>query len=170
MMKKETIKKIIMPAIIILMLLACIIAIDQAANPESSNKGYSNMTVKNQDMIKYNGVYYTDGINKTGKAVKNETVKIKPSVETVSITAKPSCGCNYREPGRYKYKWYTTSFINYCPKCHKYGTLRNVYKPTAKYEYELTCDMRLGGCDADYCGVCGKDKFSWSHCYIQLAE
>ena len=75
MMKKETIKKIIMPAIIILMLLACIIAIDQAANPESSNKGYSNMTVKNQDMIKYNGVYYTDGINKTGKAVKNETVK-----------------------------------------------------------------------------------------------
>ena len=108
-------------------------------------------------MVKINGTYYV-GMNKTGKAVKNETVKVEPDLPIVSIIAKPSCGCNYRNPGKYKYKRYKTSFINHCPKCGKWGTLRNVYKPTAKYEYELTCDMRLGGCDADYCGVCGKDR------------
>ena len=160
--------KLIIAIIIALLLLICCISIDYSINPKS-NITYNNTTIKNHDMVKINETYYV-GMNKTGKAVKNETVKVESDLPIVSITAKPSCGCNYRNPGKYKYKWYKTSFINHCPKCGKWGTLRNVYKPTAKYEYELTCDMRLGGCDADYCGVCGKDKFSWSHYYITLAE
>ena len=160
-------RKLIMGIIAALLILCCCIAIDYSINPQS-NGTYNNTTVE-QNIIEYNNTYYAD-VNETGKAVMNETVAVKPVADTVTITSKPSCGCNYREPGKYKYKWYTRTFINHCPKCGKWGTLRNVYKPTAKYEYELTCDRRLGGCDADYCGVCGKDKFSWSHYYIVLAE
>ena len=165
--EKKKIKKLIIGIIIMIIILLVCVHIDNATDITSSaNKTTSNLTPQE---MKINETYYVS-MNKTGKAVKNETVKAEPDLPIVSITAKPSCGCNYRNSGKYKYKWYTTSFINHCPKCGKWGTLRNMYKPTAKYEYELTCDMRLGGCDADYCGVCGKDKFSWSHYYITLAE
>lgn len=165
--EKKKIKKLIIGIIIMIIILLVCVHIDNATDITSSaNNTTSNLTLQE---MKINETYYVN-MNKTGKAVKNETVKAEPDLPIVSITAKPSCGCNYLKPGKYKYKWYTTSFINHCPKCGKWGTLRNIYKPTAKYEYELTCDMRLGGCDADYCGVCGKDKFSWSHYYITLAE
>ena len=157
-----------MGLVLLLIILCCGIGLAYSVNV-TSNNNYSNTSVDNGDVVMINGTYYI-GMNKTGKAVKNETVTIKKTVDIVPITAKPSCGCNYRHPDQYKYKWYTKSFINYCPKCHKYGTLRNVYKPTARYEYELTCDMKLGGCDADYCGVCGKDKFSWSNARITLVS
>ncbi len=162
-------KKIIIGSLVIVLFVLCCISAVYSIEIVNDNKYYNNTSVKNNDTIKYNGTYYIE-MNNTGKAIKNETVKLKPIYDTVTITAKPSCGCNYRHPNKYKYKWYTKTFVNYCPKCHKYGTLRNVHKSTAKYEYELTCDMRLGGCDADYCGVCGKDKFSWSNYRIQLVN
>ena len=164
----DNIKKLLTGIIIMIIILLVCVHVDNATDQKiisSANNTNSNLTPQK---MKINETYYV-GVS-DGKAVKNETVKVKSDLPTVTIKAKPSCGCNYRNPGKYKYRWYTTSFINHCPKCGKWGTLRNVYKPTAKYEYELTCDMRLGGCDADYCGVCGKDKFSWSHYYITLAE
>ena len=77
----------------------------------------------------------------------------------ITITAKPSCGC-----GRYySYRWRTKAFINYCPHCHHYGVLYNAHKWPARYEQELTCKR----CGADYCGNCGKEKYSWSNVYLR---
>lgn len=161
-------RKLAFVILAILVFSVCCASTDYSANP-TSNKSFNNTSVGDHSVVEDNGKYYVD-MNKTGMAFKNETVIVEKSVDTMSIVAKPSCGCNYREPHKYKYKWYERTFVNYCPKCGKHGTLRNVHKPTARYEYELTCDMKLGGCDADYCGVCGKDKFRWSHYYIKLVD
>lgn len=93
------------------------------------------------------GVAVSDGKIHTEKQKKVEKPKPK-----VTITAKPSCGC------RYSYRWHTTTFVNYCPHCHRYGTLYNKHKYGARHEHELTCRYD----DCDYCGVCGKEKYSWS--------
>jgi hypothetical protein len=52
----------------------------------------------------------------------------------------------------YQYVNYTTTWLNYCPKCGYYGTL--LINPKGTYEGELTCAF----CDSDYCGVTGHDK------------
>lgn len=84
-------------------------------------------------------------------------IEKKPQKPIITITARPSCGC------RYSYKWRTNSFINYCPHCRHYGVLYNAYKWQAKHEQELTCKR----CGADYCGQCGKEKYSWSRYYLR---
>lgn len=71
---------------------------------------------------------------------------------TIKITAKPSCGCL----SKYSYKWRKRTFINRCPFCGKYGTLK--INPKHVPESELTCSKSLGGCGADFCGNCGHDK------------
>lgn len=149
-----------MGILLILIIFLLGITVDYAANDTVSVE--SENTRLNTSGTLIDGEYYVLP-NSSGKAVKdNKTHTVKQKINIVDIVAKPSCGCNYREPNKYKYKWYNSSFIDYCPKCGHYNVLKNVYKPTAKYEYELTCTH----CDADYCGVCGKDKFSWSHYYI----
>ena len=90
---------------------------------------------------------------------EEEIIESRNTVPTVTITSKPSCGC------RYGYYWHTKSFVDYCPHCHKYGTLRNVHKWPARFEQELTCTY----CGADYCGCCGKEKYSYSRYYITKA-
>lgn len=66
----------------------------------------------------------------------------------ISMKAKPSCGfCS-----KMKYRWYDRTFLNYCPHCHNYNTLRK--NPKRVPEREYTCKK----CGADYCGVCGHDK------------
>ena len=67
----------------------------------------------------------------------------------------PSCGCCAGTA----YKRYTKTWKNYCPNCGKTGTLTD--NPKKVYEGEITCSMKKGGCDADYCGYCGGDK--WGH-------
>jgi hypothetical protein len=76
---------------------------------------------------------------------------------TIVATGKPSCiHCSH------PYKKYTTVFINYCPVCKKEGTL--TINPKGVYEGEITCGSGTssnnygGGCDADYCIVCGFEK------------
>ena len=85
-------------------------------------------------------------------------VKQKP-LPTITITAKPSVRSGYA------YRWYTTTWIDYCPHCHIYGVLYNAHKPQARFEQELTCKR----CGADYCGVVGKEKYSWSRVYLRRA-
>ena len=92
--------------------------------------------------------------NNSGEAVTDG--KIYSETNLVKITAKPSCGC------RHSYCWHIREFENYCPKCHRYDCLGNKHKYGAKYEQEVTCLV----CDADFCGVCGKEKYSWSHSYL----
>lgn len=82
---------------------------------------------------------------------------IKPKYPTITITARPSVRSGYA------YRWYTTTWIDYCPHCKKYGVLYNAHKYQARHEQELTCRK----CGADYCGVVGKEKYSWSRVYLR---
>ena len=77
----------------------------------------------------------------------------KPNAESkvqknnvLTVTAKCSCSL-YND-----YNLHDPSWVNYCPLCHRYGTLI----------FERTCDcpegmMRCTNCDADFCAVHGKE-------------
>lgn len=155
--------------IIVSLLLALCVAVDYASNNTDitiSNDPniQGNVTFVNESYVYLSngsGIAKTDGKIYTDKKVKVK--KQKKSVPTVTITSKPSCGCGYG------YYWHTMTFKSYCPHCHKTGTLANVHKWPARHEQELTCDTRLGGCGADYCGCCGKEKYSWSKTYLRRA-
>ena len=105
------------------------------------------------------GVHYDDMIvnRSKGHIESYNVVTVKPKYSTITITAKPSCGCNNG------YYWHTRTFIDYCPHCHHYNALYNKHKYQARYEQELTCKF----CDSDFCGVCGKTKYSWSRVYLR---
>lgn len=104
------------------------------------------------------GVHYdTKVVNGTGIAKVHKIVHIKPKYPTISMWAKPSCGC------RNSYRWHYRSFVNYCPHCKHYGVLRK--NPKGVYEKEYTCVID----DCDYCAVCGKEKYSWSRYYLRRA-
>ena len=77
----------------------------------------------------------------------------------ITTNMYPTCGCC---GGTVPYKRYQKSWKNYCPNCGKSGTLLDTPKGTV--DGELTCSMRLGGCDADYCGYCGGDKWGGGKC------
>ena len=147
--------------IVLLLLVACI-AVDYATNDTTiSNADQQGNSVKLNDTNKINDTYYV-GVEKDSKVTEVEkVVTVKPKIPLVTITAKPSCGCGRH----YSYKWRTRTFVNYCPHCHRYNVLKNVHKWQAKYEQELTCT----NCGADYCGNCGKEKYSWSRYYIKKA-
>lgn len=75
--------------------------------------------------------------------------------QTITVNHYPTCSCCYGT----QYKRYTKTWKNYCPNCGKSGTL--VDNPKGVVDGEITCSMKKGGCDADYCGYCGGDK--WGH-------
>ena len=98
------------------------------------------------------------GVNESASNIVAKTSdKIYTKYPTVTITSKPSCGC------RYGYYWHTFSFVDYCPNCHRYNALVNKHKWPARFEQELTCKY----CDCDWCGCCGKMKYSWSNTYLK---
>ena len=79
--------------------------------------------------------------------------------DTITVTGKNSCAChcgNYTEV--------TKTYKNYCPRCGKSGTLADSPKRTVGPEGEITCDVKLGGCGADYCINCGGDKSNRTSC------
>ena len=160
-MVKEFYKKFINGIVIVSLLLAACVTLDYAANDTITN--YNNNSsvldeLDDENITFVNGSYLLDensGIAKTdGKIYTEKTVKKKKNkAPTITITSRPSCGC------RHKYAWHTRAFKNYCPHCHKQGTLANVHKWLARHEQELTCKYD----DCDYCGNCGKEKYSWSN-------
>jgi hypothetical protein len=78
---------------------------------------------------------------------------------TLTVNMMPSVSSDYQ------YINYTTTWLNYCPKCGYFGTL--LINPKHVHEGELTCAF----CDADYCGVTGKDKLDGSDIYLtRLSE
>ncbi|MDL2246545.1 hypothetical protein LJB96_02895, partial [Methanobrevibacter sp. OttesenSCG-928-K11] len=76
---------------------------------------------------------------------------------TITVIMKPS-GV---DSGKYEYKYYKTTWLNYCAACHYHGTLLD--NPKNVPEGEFTC----WNCDADWCGVSGIDK--WPR-YIYLTK
>ncbi len=137
-------------------MLVCCIAVDSAddtiTNVNNNNSLAKNTISVNDTYIlpKDAGKAVSDGKLHTDKSVKTK-VKTKPKI---SMYAKPSCGC------RHSYIWHYRECINYCPNCHHYGTLRK--NPKGVPEREYTCSR----CSSDFCGVCGKEKYSWSRVYL----
>lgn len=151
-------KKLVSMIGIVIVLLCICITVDYADNVTITNMNDSaepNLT--ESELL--NDTHYVlpqgSGIAK----LKNEgkLYTDKSEIPTISIWAKPSCNC------RYKYKWYKKTFVNYCPYCKRYGVLTNLHKYPARFEQEISCRR----CKADFCGVCGKEKYSWSHHYLQ---
>lgn len=139
-------------------LLSFCMALDSADENITVDQGVVNVT--NTTVV--GGVHYDDELvkhNSTGIAKVHKIVHIKPKYPTITITAKPSCGC------RHSYTWHKRSFVDYCPHCHHYNCLVNKHKWQSRYEQELSCKF----CDSDFCGVCGKTKYSWSKVYLRRA-
>lgn len=143
-------------------LLVCCMAIDYADEDISVTVNQSQVNVSNCTEI--DGVHYDNKIvksNSTGIAKVHKIVHIKPKYPTITMTGKPSCSCGRK----YSYRWYTRTYVNYCPYCHRYGTLYNAHKFQARFEKEITCKK----CGSDWCIVCGKEKYSWSKRYLRRA-
>jgi hypothetical protein len=73
----------------------------------------------------------------------------------VKATAICSCGAS---DGDYT-TYHTATFLNYCPNCHRYGTLH--YSKWCA-EGQWTCSA----CDSDYCQADGKQKIDGSDVYL----
>ena len=152
--------------IIVSLLLALCVAVDYATNNTdiitSNDTGImipENVTFINGsyvDLSNDSGIAKTDGKIYTDKNVK---VKKQEKIPTITITAKPSVISSYA------YKWYTTTWVDYCPYCHRYNVLYNAHKWPARFEQELTCKR----CSADFCGVTGKEKMGYSKKYLTKA-
>ena len=135
-------------------------AIDYADEDISVTVNQSQVNVSNCTEI--DGVHYDKKVvNGTGIAKVHKVVHIKPHYPVITMTGKPSCSCGKR----YSYRWYTRTYVNYCPYCHRYGTLYNAHKFQARFEKEITCKV----CGSDWCIVCGKEKYSWSKRYLRRA-
>ena len=134
-------------------------AIDYADDSVVVSANQSQVNVTNCTLV--NGVHYDDVIvNRSKNHIENyNVVSVKPKYPIVTITAKPSCGC------KHSYTWHKRSFVDYCPHCHHYNCLVNKHKWQSRYEQELSCKF----CDSDFCGVCGKTKYSWSRTYLRRA-
>lgn len=147
-----------------MVLFGILVGVDYATdNTENDTIIVANQTL---DMTNLKNVTYLNGThyaldNDSGIAKLHKVVVEKPKYPIVTITARPSCGCGKH----YSYRWRTKSYISYCPHCHRYGVLYNTHKYQAKHEQELTCRH----CGADYCGNCGKEKYSWSRYYLRRA-
>lgn len=96
----------------------------------------------------------------TVKAIIEQT-KIKKKY-TITFTGK--CSCRHYS----NYKYHTRTWINYCPMCHKYGTLVKSIKQ-GHPEGIIICSRAYGGCDADYCIVHGTEHSSPPRAYLSPA-
>ena len=151
-------KDLICCIIAVLLLLSVCMTVDYADNAPikviKNQTNYSDsseyISINNDGIVAVNDTTHT----LVGKSSdKIHTIKQKHSI--IGMYAKPSCGC------RHSYTWHYREFVNYCPNCHHYGTLRK--NPKGVPEREYTCSR----CSSDFCGVCGKEKYSWSRVYLR---
>lgn len=146
----DNIKKLIAGIVIVSILLFCCIAVDSADET---------ITIDNSDVQQNITINDSYVLNKTaGKAVTDGKIYVDKTVQpTIGMWAKPSVR------SRYAYKWYYRTWVNYCPNCKHYNCL--LKNPKHVPEKEYTCKI----CDSDFCGVTGKEKYSWSHVYLRPA-
>lgn len=159
-MIKDNIKGLLLGIFIVVVLLSFCMALDSADEINNLNESRLPQNMPKDTIILDNGSNVAvNGSLGMIKVKSSDLVHIKKKYPTITITARPSVKSGYA------YRWYTTTWIDYCPHCHRYGVLRNVHKWQARYEQELTCTR----CGADYCGVVGKEKYSWSKVYLRRA-
>ena len=152
--------KLLICICIVLVLLAVCVCVDYAdENITINNTANSMIKVNDTDKVLLGNDNLIEPNPNRDKVhtVKKTVKKYKSKTPLVTITAKPSVRSSYA------YKWYTTTWVDYCPHCHRYNVLYNAHKYPARFEQELTCKV----CSADYCGVTGKEKYSWSRVYLR---
>lgn len=145
-------------------LLLCVcVSVDYADDDITVTANQTNLSVSNCTEI--GGVHYDDVIvnRSRGHIVNYNVVSVKPKVPVITMTGKPSCSRCSRN--HIPYRWFTRSYVNYCPNCHRYGTLGNKHKYGSRYEQEITCFH----CDSDFCVYDGHEKYSWSNKYLRRA-
>jgi hypothetical protein len=120
-------------------------------------KKYRTSKYKKVWSSKYHKYVYVKAAYTYKYTVRYTTSSGKVTSTTVTATAKCSCGALGN------YNLHTATFQNYCPKCHKSGTLK--YNPKATAEGEWTC----GACGADYCAACGKIKLKCNPTHLTKA-
>lgn len=158
-------KKLLVAIAIVLLLLGVCVSVDYATDDTISNLNETTMpkNIPKGTIIVNNSSVVV--VNQTASVIicKSDDVvhTIKPKYKTITMTGKPSCSCGKR----YAYRWYTRSYINYCPYCHRYGTLYNAHKWQSRFENEITCRR----CSADFCINCGKEKMGYSRKYLRRA-
>ena len=166
-MIKEFYKRKLLGAIFVvtLLLMVCV-SIDYADtlnNDTITNINSSTLQINNSKFIMLDNSSVVAVDEKASRIVgKNSDVihKVKPKYPLITMTGKPSCNKCARSC---KYTWRTKTYVNYCPHCHRYGTLGNKHKWQSRYEQEITCFH----CDSDFCINCGKTKYSWSNVYLR---
>ena len=155
----DNIKSLICCIIAVLLLLSVCMTVDYADTDITVSNMNESKTIELTNTTVLNDTHYILENDSGVAKVQNDGKVIisKPKYPTITITARPSVKSGYA------YRWYTTTWINYCPHCHRYGVLYNAHKYQARHEQELTCHR----CGADYCAVTGKEKYSWSHYYLR---
>ena len=157
-MIKDNIKNLLIGIFIVVALLVCCMALDSADEINNLNESSMPKNIPKGTIILDNSS--SVAVNSSLGIIKvksSDLVHIKPKYPTISMWAKPSCGC------RNSYRWHYRTFVNYCPHCKHYGVLRK--NPKGVYEKEYTCVID----SCDYCAVCGKEKYSWSRYYLRRA-
>ena len=142
--------------VIVSLLLALCVAVDYAANNDPINNiNNSLMEINDSKIIVLNDTSHLQEYDKgsvgivekdkkiyTTKSKSKKTTKKTKKYPTITVTGYPTCYTCWRNVRYHKVK---TSYINYCPNCRKYGTLRNNPKHVA--DGEITCSR----CDCDFC-------------------
>lgn len=158
----DFVKDLLFWIFIVIVLLSFCMALDSADEDVVVTANHSQVNVTNCTVV--DGVHYDTKIVKdkdVGVAKLHKVITTKPKYPVITMTGKPSCSC-----GRYSsYTWRTRSYVNYCPYCHRYGTLYNAHKWQSRFEKEITCRR----CSADFCINCGKEKMGYSRKYLRRA-
>ena len=157
-MIKDNIKGLLFGIFIVVVLLSFCMALDSADEISNINESSLPHNIPKGTIVMNNSSIVAVNESASVIVVKHNDVihTIKPKHSKVGMYAKPSCGCRYS----YKY-WYYREFVNYCPNCKHYNVL--LKNPKGTFEKEWTCKR----CSSDFCGVCGKEKYSWSRVYLR---
>lgn len=149
--------KLLLVIIIVLFLLIICVCVDYAEQDINNTEAVEIIQVNDTDKVLLVDDNLIEPNPKKDKVhtVKKTVKKYKSKTPLVTITAKPSVRSGYA------YKWYTMTWVDYCPNCHHYNCL--LINPKGVPERELTC----GVCSSDFCGVTGKEKYSWSRVYLR---
>ncbi|MGB9936344.1 MAG: hypothetical protein ACPK7O_01355 [Methanobacterium sp.] len=83
----------------------------------------------------------------TGGLASKPVVNAK-SIKKGVISSSAKCSCSMLTTYAVQHK----SWVNYCPQCHKYGTL--IFEKTGDCPEGM---VRCTSCDADFCAVHGKE-------------
>ncbi len=111
-------------------------------------------TINSQDVSKDESTFAQSSlVMATAELPSEQKVNAKSKVQKRGIiSTRGECSCSmFTNCASHSKSW-----VNYCPQCHKYGTL-SFTRGGGCPEGMLYCNMAKGGCDADYCSVHGKE-------------